>query len=68
MENHLQQSLKKHRLDHYQLDPSVTSLDGMKALALVKNRMSEPLGPVCRVSKYRNNSYVNLQGSVGFAT
>jgi len=40
----------------------------MKALALVKNRMSEPLGPVCRVSKYRNNSYVNLQGSVGFAT
>lgn len=38
--------MKKHRLNHYKLDPSITSLDGMKALALLKNKMIEPLGPV----------------------
>lgn len=67
-EYELKNAMKRHRLNKYRLNDSLTTLDGMKALAILKNKMQEPLGPVQHVSRYRNNGFVNLQGRVNYTT
>ncbi|EAS04268.1 hypothetical protein TTHERM_00299860 (macronuclear) [Tetrahymena thermophila SB210] len=68
LQNQMNESIKNTRLNKYKFNNNISSLEGMKAIATIKNKMSIPYGPITPKALYRKHGQVNLRGNIDISS
>ncbi|KAL4454298.1 hypothetical protein ABPG74_012255 [Tetrahymena malaccensis] len=68
LENQMNESIKNTRLNKYKFNNKISSLEGMKAIATIKNKMSIPYGPITPKALYRRHDQVSLRGNISYSS
>ncbi|KAL4500448.1 hypothetical protein ABPG72_003399 [Tetrahymena utriculariae] len=68
LESQMNESIKNTRLNKYKFNNKISSLEGMKAIATIKNKMSIPYGPITPKALYRKHDQVSLRGNINYSS